>query len=412
MSTALAASDSAPPPAVQLDEKDAPTRARVHALIAPYTRANSFQGYKSFAVDLALYAIGIGAVLYFASVAGKIAGGLVAGAALVNLGALLHEAAHRAVVKSRLGNKVIAVVSMTVCLFNYRLWIYDHHVLHHARTNVKGNNFLSPITLAEYRGMSRLRRALYRAYHSRPGFGILLYFLVERWPTVHFYPGSWLPVRFRRSALGYAALQAAWAIALLASLVLGASASGASVAVSVLCGFVVPYLIWFATFSMTVFLQHTHPQVRWYRDAASSPPEALSVHVGIPHWINHMSHYGLEHPVHHVSAHIPHYRLKEAQAVLAGIASPPVIAMRFTAANLRDVVSRCRLYDYDAHAWMDFNGEVTARPVERGSMRPAAQPSHGLLPDQIDPTSPGIFFPKERAARASKSSARSNREIV
>src|SRR5688500_20338917 len=87
-----------------------PTRAQLHALIVPFARANSFQGYKSFAVDLAIYALGIAAVLFFEGIAGKIAGGLIAGQGLVNLGSLSHEAAHRAVVKSRLGNKVVAVV--------------------------------------------------------------------------------------------------------------------------------------------------------------------------------------------------------------------------------------------------------------------------------------------------------------
>jgi acyl-lipid omega-6 desaturase (Delta-12 desaturase) len=404
MSTALAT----PPPATPTRERERPSRAQVRALIAPYARASSFLGYKSFAVDLAHYAAGIAAVLLFENLAGKIAGGVVAGAALVNLGALLHEAAHRSVVRSRLGNKVIAVVSMTLCLFNYRLWLYDHHVLHHGRTNVKGNNFLSPVTLEEYQAMSRLRRALYRAYHTPSGTGILLYFLVERWPTVHFYPGSWLPPRFRRSALGYAALLAAFAAALFGVLVLVPAVTGGSIAASLLCGLVLPYTIWFATFSMTVFLQHTHPQVRWYRDAASSPPEALSVHVGIPAWINHMSHYGLEHPVHHVSAIIPHYRLKAAQAALAEIAAPPVIAMRFTASNLRDVVTRCRLYDYDAHAWTDFDGRVTALPLERGRVAPVPPPPD-LLPDQSDPASPGIFFP-ERGFAAAEPAVTSKRE--
>jgi len=403
----MAVASAAPPVATQGGAGSLPTRAQVHALIAPYARPDSFQGYKSFAVDLALYALGIAAVLLFDGLGGKLAGGVVAGAALVNLGALLHEAAHRAVVPSRLGNKVIAVVSMTLCLFNYRLWIYDHHVLHHRLTNVKGHNFLSPITMEEYRGKSRLGRALYRAYHAPSGTGILLYFLVERWPTVHFWPGAWLPERFHRSALGYTALIAGYAATLVAALVWVAKGS---VVASLLCGFVLPYAIWFATFSMTVFLQHTHPQVRWYRDSASSPPDALSVHVGIPRWINHMSHYGLEHPVHHVSAIIPHYRLKEAQAVLAAIAAPPVVAMRFTAANLRDVVTRCRLYDYDAHAWTDFDGTVTALPLERGKLR-VTVPSD-LLPDEADPGSPSIFFPAEREPVAERESAETERPGV
>lgn len=385
-----------------------PTRAQVHALIAPYAKASALHGYLSFGVDLALYALGIGAVVLAESVWVKIAGGIVAGGALVALGALLHEAAHRALVPSRTGNKVLAVISMTLCLFNYRLWVYDHHVLHHAKTNVKGDNFFSPISMEEYRAMSRFRRALYRSYHTPAGTGVLLYFLIERWPTVHFWPGKWLPQRFHRSAKRYAALQAAFFVALVATLCL---AQG-SVVAALLCGIVLPYLIWFATFSMTVFLQHTHPQVRWFRDAADSPPDALSVHVGMPHWINHMSHYGLEHPVHHVSAAIPHYRLKQAQAALAEISTPPVVFMRFTAANLREVVTKCRLYDYEAHAWTDFDGTVTARPSARGTLRPSARKSGELLPDRSDAGSPGIFFPEQRAASEVLQAAASDHEAA
>lgn len=392
----------------------APTRAQLHARIAPYARADSFQGYKSFAVDLAIYALGIAAVLYFNSIAGKVLGGLIAGSGLVNLGSLSHEAAHRAVVKSRLGNKIIAVVSLTMILFNYRLWIYDHHVLHHGRTNVKHNNFLSPLTLAEYRNLSPFRRALYRAYHSKSGAGILLYYLLERWPTVHFVPGAWLPPRFRASAWGYAALMVVYAAALLSLLVLVPSASGGSVIASVLCGFVLPYAIWFTVFSMTAFLQHTNPQLRWYRDIASmaSPPESLAVHVGIPHWINHMTHYVLEHPVHHLSAMVPHYRLKQAQAALADIAMPEIIAMRFTIANMRDVLRRCRLYDYDAHAWLDFRGEVTAVPIDTSTVRarPARPVAGGLLPDQAEPDSPGIFFPPDPDAARTEPTVVARRE--
>ena len=374
----------------------------MHALIKPFARASSFQGYKSFAIDIALYALGIAGVLLFESLIGKVAGGVLAGSALVNLGALSHEGAHRALVKSRLGNKVIAVVSMAVHLFNYRLWVYDHHVLHHGRTNVKDNNFLSPITLAEYRAMSRFRRALYRAYHSETGLGILLYFLLERWPTVHFYPGAWLPPRFRASAWRYTALLTTYAAALLSVLAL---ASSGSVVASIVCGFVLPYAIWFMTFSMTVFLQHTNPRLRWYRNvgALTAPPETLSVHVGMPRWINHMTHYAMEHPVHHVSAMIPHYRLKQAQVALAGIAAPSIIAMPFTVGNMRGVLRRCRLYDFEAHAWTDFNGEVTAVPIDSSRFR--ERPAEGLLPDQAHPDSPGIFFPQGESARASEPTA-------
>lgn len=382
----------------------APTRAELHARLAPFARANSFQGYKSFAIDVALFALGIAGVLMVEALAGKIAGGILAGLALVSLGSLSHEAAHRSMVKSRLGNKVIAVVSFTLILFNYRLWVFEHHVLHHGRTNVKLNNFLSPLTLAEYRALPPVRRALYRAYHSQSGAGILLYYLLNRWPGVHFYPGAWLPQRFRASAWGYTALVAAYAAALLGLLVTVASARHDSVAAVLLCGFVLPYTIWFTVFSMTAFLQHTNPQLRWYRDVGSmaSPPEATAVHVGIPHWMNHLTHFVLEHSVHHVSAMIPHYHLKRAQAALADMVGPAVITMPFTVGNMCDVLRRCRIYDYDEHVWRDFDGAVTAVPLEFGkaSRRPAEPASGALLPDRSDQGSPGIFFPADAASAA------------
>jgi omega-6 fatty acid desaturase (delta-12 desaturase) len=391
-----------------------PTRAEIHKRIAPFARASSFAGYKSFAIDVALYALGLAAVLLVDNLAAKIAGGVLAGLALVSLGSLSHEAAHRSMVRSRLGNKVIAVISFTMILFNYRLWVYEHHVMHHGRTNVKLNNFLSPLSLAEYRALSPFRRALYRAYHSPSGLGILLYYLLNRWPNVHFYPGPWLPQRFRASAWGYTALVAAYGAALLSLLVLVAAGRGDSVATALLCGFVLPYTIWFMVFSMTAFLQHTNPQLRWYRDVASmaSPPESTTVHVLIPHWMNHMTHYVLEHSVHHVSAMIPHYHLKAAQAALADLVGPQVLTMPFSLRNMSDVLRRCRLYDFDAHAWVNFDGEVTAIPVDTSTGRRRAAAAGDLLPDEANPNSPGIFFPSAAKATASDPVAADRREEV
>lgn len=374
------------------------SRAELYRRMAPFAKANSFLGYKSFVTDLLIYSAGLSAVLFFDSIWLKIVGGLVAGSGLVNLGSLSHEAAHRSMVKSRLGNKVIAVVTLTMLLFNYRLWIYDHHVLHHGRTNVKHNNFLSPLTLEEFRALPPLRRALYRAYHSPLVLGIPLYFMLERWPTVHYFPGKWLPAKFRKSALGYTALITAWLAALLSALVLVPSARGESVAVALLLGFVVPYMIWFTVFSMTAFLQHTNPRLRWYRDVSSmaTPPESLSVQVGFPALLNHITHYVLEHPVHHLHAMVPHYRLKEAQAVLGGLVGPAVITMQFNLPNTLDVLRRCRLYDYELHAWTDFEGNVTALVPNPSPSRATAADRFddaALAPYAGDDGSPPVFFP-------------------
>lgn len=365
-------------------------------------QANSFHGWFAFAMDVALYAVGIAAVLWFDALAGKIAGGVLAGLGLTNLGTLSHEAAHRALVKSKAGNKFIAVAAMTMILFNYRLWIHDHHVLHHGRTNVKENNFLSPLTLEEFQAMSRFRQAIYRVYHSETGLGILLYYMLERWPTVHFVPGSWLPKRLHASAWRYALLEALYAAAVLTLLVSVSSAQGHSVVATLLTGFVLPYAIWYMMFSMTAFLQHTNPRLRWYRTTGSvaSPPHSLSVQVVLPGWMNHLSHYVMEHPVHHVTAAIPFYHLKKAQTALIGTVGPQTISMPFTIGNMADALRRCKLYDYDRHVWTNFEGEVTGIPDETLLARQAGQVDDALPPYGGEGETAGVFFPDAKGRKA------------
>jgi hypothetical protein len=105
---------------------------------------------------------------------------------------------------------------------------------------------------------------------------------------------------------------------------------------------------------------------------------------------------------------IPHYHLKQAQAALAGVAAPDIIAMKFTAGNMSEVLRRCKLYDYEAHAWVNFDGEVTAIPLDCGKAR--ARPASDLLPDQADPGSPGVFFPASSNQAAPEPTARARRE--
>ena len=68
------------------------------------------------------------------------------------------------------------------------------------------------------------------------------------------------------------------------------------------------------------------------------------------------------------------------------------------------VLRRCRLYDYDKHAWMNFAGEVTAVPLDTSAAGRARRMSDGLLPDQLEPDSPGIFFPPDRASAPGRGS--------
>jgi omega-6 fatty acid desaturase (delta-12 desaturase) len=130
--------------------------------------------------------------------------------------------------------------------------------------------------------------------------------------------------------------------------------------------------------------------------------------VQFPPWLNYATHYVLEHPVHHVAPMVPHYHLRKAQAELASFATPAVVAMPFSIANLREVLRRCKLYDYDGHAWLDFAGKVTAVPVDSSQI--AARRAGGLLPDRAEPDSPAIFFPPEPITSAAEPVVAARRE--
>ena len=71
---------------------------------------------------------------------------------------------------------------------------------------------------------------------------------------------------------------------------------------------------------------------------------------------------------------------------------------------------RCKLYDYDAHAWLDFNGQVTAVPVDSSNARARRARAEGVLPDRAEPDSPGVFFPPEQAAAAAEPALAARRE--
>jgi hypothetical protein len=70
------------------------------------------------------------------------------------------------------------------------------------------------------------------------------------------------------------------------------------------------------------------------------------------------------------------FALREAQLVLQE-RFPDLCDYRLDRRTYMDSVRRCKLYDYANHAWLDFDGRVTARvplatPVTAASSVPTA----------------------------------------
>jgi acyl-lipid omega-6 desaturase (Delta-12 desaturase) len=68
----------------------------------------------------------------------------------------------------------------------------------------------------------------------------------------------------------------------------------------------------------------------------------------------------MEHPAHHTDSMIPLYRLSAAQRDIESAAPPGGIVQRWTPAFFLHTLACCKLYDYERHAWLDFDGNVTS----------------------------------------------------
>lgn len=111
------------------------------------------------------------------------------------------------------------------------------------------------------------------------------------------------------------------------------------------------------------FQQHTHPDVVWYAhrrdwDAVSAQVENTP-HIVFPWPVGALLDNIMEHTAHHLDVTIPFFNLPAAQAEIEQLFPTEVTMTRWSWRYYADCCRRCKLYDYDAHRWLGFDG----RPV-------------------------------------------------
>jgi hypothetical protein len=67
----------------------------------------------------------------------------------------------------------------------------------------------------------------------------------------------------------------------------------------------------------------------------------------------------MAHPAHHLDVRIPLYSLTSAYGALVS-GGAPTIEQPFSLRHVLDTIHRCKLYDYEAQRWMDFDGRYTS----------------------------------------------------
>jgi len=324
--------------------------------------------------DIVLFAGGSALALLAGSVWLKLCGSGLIAAAIVRLFLVGHEACHGSFFATKGLNNVLGRLAFLPSLTAFSLWDVGHNVAHHGFNNLKGRDQVwTPFSKAEYDGLSRHRRFMERIYRS--GFGCGLYYFLELW---------WRKLYFAtRKEIGSPRVK----YKLDSALVTLGGAAWVAVVVAVtrnthqdfwlLAGLAIalPFALWNFIMGFVVFVHHTHPTIAWFqkRHEWQSCRAYLSAtaNVRLPLGVDRLMHNIMEHNAHHVNPRVSMFALRGAQRQLRERAAGEFLSYRVDWVSYMNCVRRCKLYDYVNHAWLDWQGEVTAR-VSPGFSAPTA----------------------------------------
>lgn len=340
-----------------------PHRKLIRSWLLPVSAKSSLQALWRVALDTLLFAALLGASQALPGLIPRLLAGALCGLVIGRLFILGHDACHQSLTAYRGFNRGLGRLLLLPSLTPYSLWDTGHNVVHHGYTNLKTYDFVwQPKTLAEYQALPRWRRALERVYRS--GWAPGLYYLAEIWWKRLWFPSRhYMPTRRRIFVLDSLLVTAA-ALLWVAALAGIALARGASPALAILSGFVLPQLVWNMLIGFIVYVHHTHPQIAWYEDKPSwgqaQPFVSTTVHLRFRRWlgldVGALLHHITEHTAHHVDMTIPLYRLRQAQAILEQRLPGVIVVQTFSWRRYFGTARHCRLYDYAAQRWTGYDG--------------------------------------------------------
>jgi omega-6 fatty acid desaturase (delta-12 desaturase) len=342
-----------------------PSRRDLVRELSVYATPQTARGLWLFATDIALYALAVAGVLFLRPLWAKISCAVFAGMALARMFSLAHNAAHENIVRNPRLNRVLAVVLFTPFFYNYVLWMYEHHTLHHPYPNDTKPDAYKPFGKAEFDALPRWRQLLERFYRAPTIIGWGVYYLLQRHWSTKLAPPAYLPASLRRAAWWNAALLVAYGAVMLSLLAVAPLyAVNLTPIEALLIGFVLPLFVFEIHDGFALYVQHTDPRIAWFNGAvdrnAEGRAEILSVHLRVPRLMGWFYHDAFAHPVHHLHPKIPCYRVYQAQTKLDERLGPAAVVSAFNMAWFLDTTRRCKLYDWDKRQWLDFTGCPTA----------------------------------------------------
>jgi len=317
----------------------------------------------ALAFDLALFGAGSALALLAPGLAFKLLGTLVVTAAIVRLFLIGHDACHGSFFANARLNSIFGRIAFLPSMTAYSLWEVGHNTAHHGFNNLKGRDQVwAPFSKAEFDALPRHRQSLERLYRSGLGWGA--YYLIEMWWKKLFFASRSEIGSNRREYKLDSLLVSAGAVLWIGVVALVARSTGQSFLLLATLAVVVPFLLWNGIMGLVVYLHHTSPKIAWFQNRQEWQRHRAyltsTARVTLPLRIDRLMHGIMEHNAHHLNPRVPMFVLREAQQVLKE-RFPELCDYRLDRHTYMDGVRRCKLYDYANHAWLDFDGRVTAR---------------------------------------------------
>ena len=290
-----------------------------------------------------------------------------------------HDASHGSLTPNRRLNRFIGTVSLLPSMHPYSLWVKLHNLRHHHWTCLVGKDDVwAPCDMAMYQSLPWISRRLYRFY--RGPFGLLLYYLIEFWWKKFSWPTKKYYTTVKRQYVTDTLLVWGVAAAFVGLLVYSASAGwlgGVERAWwnPILFGVVIPFFVWNVYSGASIYLHHTHPKTVWYKDEEEWRQVSkahTSVHAVFPPIVQRLFHFIQEHSIHHLRPGVPLYHLAEAQSQLEEADNGQMIVYRWSLAYHGNINRRCKLFDFEAKRWMDFDGNYTSPAPKKRIVAPVA----------------------------------------
>ena len=335
-----------------------PSLVRLREILSSYYDRSTALALALLGFDLALFAAGQYLVIAGGGLGWGIVGGVLTTLAIVRLFIIGHDACHSSLTDHAALNKLLGRIAFLPSLTPFSLWRVGHNVVHHGFNNLKGRDFVwEPLDPKEFSSLSPGRRLLERVYRS--AFGPLPYYLLEIWWRRLYYPDRAHAPGGRREFFWDSTLVTVFAIGWVGWLIAGGLATGgvAHLALVLLVGFLVPFLVWNWTVGFVVYLHHTHPDVVWYADKSAWLKAQGMLHGTVRYhvrpWWNWILHNIMEHAAHHLDSRIPLYRLKAAQAALARLV-PEIPVVELSMRTYWRSVRECKLFDFERRRWVGF----------------------------------------------------------